>query len=70
VVVRQAFGVIAGCLGVLLTLPSLMFLFIQLRGFDASDFPAAQVFLPIQLGVAALLILVSIILLRGGRKKL
>ena len=67
--VRQALGILSGALGAMLVLPSLMFVFLQMRGFDFSHSPPVRIGLPIQLGVAALLIVVSVILLRGGRKK-
>lgn len=67
--VRQALGILSGALGVMLVLPSLMFVFMQMRGFDFSQSSLLRIGLPIQLGLAGLLIIISVILLRGGRKK-
>ncbi len=66
--VRRALGYLSGALGIMFALPSLMFLFVQMRGFDFSDSPLVRTVLPLQLGLTAVLFLVSFILLRGGRK--
>jgi len=68
VVVRRALGYLSAALGIMLAIPSLMFLVVQMRGFDFSDSSLVRTVLPLQLGLAAILLLISFILLRGGRK--
>lgn len=66
---RKALGVLCGALAGWLVLPSLMLIFMRMRGLDLSESPLLKIGLPIQLGLACVLTLVSIALLRGGKKK-
>jgi len=68
---RKVVGIICGLLGVLLAMPSLMFVFINLRGFaQFNDNPVLRTAIPIQLTVAMVLLAAAGFLLLGGKKKL